>query len=342
MRRRQVLALAAVGFTGCLSDTSPADTTANGTTTSTTGTKTATTTDTMSPSTTVNDSTATPTPPNIEAYPGDCPSYGDNVATVVCSEAAPDDVPLRMTPSEPTVDLSGSLTFTLRNETDAAFQTNHYAARLHKQVDDEWFHVAPTAWPQPLTPLSGDDRHSWTVYPHSEPIDEPNGAPGDSETTRIVGGLGGGRYVFGNLGWFAGGDHEEQTAAVATVEIQGPPAELTTTGDVTDVSVDGETLGARWTAGREHEYSSVAAFVLRTTDASTERRLITEQLLQPGSVRPRPLRDALALLTGHDVETVRLTGVTGSTPPFGLGEPSLFEYHGTTYEMSAEKVEGQE
>lgn len=336
MRRRQVLSLAAVGLTGCLSDFAPVS---NGTEDETTPptdapTNTPTPSETPDPTDTPM-TTDEPTPPNLDAYPGDCPTYG--ASRVVCSDAAPDAAPLGMEASDGTVELGGSLTFTLRNDTDSAFQTNHYAARLHKRVDGEWFHVAPTSWPEPLTPLPAGERHGWTVYLDAEPTDEPSVGPGDGKTSRVVGGLGGGRYAFGNDGWFEGGTYEEKTAAIATVEVRGPPVALTATDDVTDVSVDGETLTARWTDGNEHEYSSVATFVLRTTDASTERRLITEQVLQPGFARSRPLRDALALLTAHDVETVRLTGVTGVTPPFGLDNPSLFEYDGRNYEMSAEE-----
>ena len=153
MRRRQVLALAAVGLGGCLGDTPGANGTTDGTATDAPPTA-AGPTDTATPTT--DDTTGGPTDtatdggtdaPDLRAYPGDCPTYGEDVARVVCSDAAPDEAPLRLTASETTVSLPATVEATLANDTDAEFRTNHYSARLHKRVDGEWFHVAPTAWP---------------------------------------------------------------------------------------------------------------------------------------------------------------------------------------------------
>lgn len=341
MRRRQVLALAAVGLTGCLSDSSPADATANGTTTSTTGTPTETTTDTPVSSTT-DDSTATPNPPDIEAYPGDCPSYGENVTTVVCSDAAPDDVPLRMTASRSTVDLPATVEFTLSNDTHADLQTNHYAAVLHKRVEGEWFRVAPTMVNQPLTPIPAGERHTWRVELEHAPDREAHGQGLDE---RRVAGLGGGRYAFGNDGYFPGGSYEESTALATTVEVDVPPVELSRTDGVSDVSAEGDTVTALWNGVDAGEYTAEATFVLDETDGNADRRLVTEQVLQPGfgsPARPGPLRDALALLVDHEAGTARLTGTTSESSPFDLPEERSFVYEGTTYEMSAEKVEESE
>ncbi|WP_254538044.1 hypothetical protein [Halomarina litorea] len=329
MRRRQVLALAAVGIGGCLSDSDP-DGSGNGTTDEPTDAPTTTpSTDDTETATT----TEKPDPPDLRAYPGDCPTY--DATTVVCSDAAPDDVPLRMTPSASSAELPGDLSFTLSNDTDAEFQTNHYAARLHKRVDGEWFHVAPRAWPQPLTPISAGGSYTWTV----EFAGGEGERPDAGETDRTVGGLGGGRYAFGNDGWFAGGSHESKTAAVAIFDLQGPPAELTTTDRLSKVSVEGGTVTGRWNVSHLEAGDRVATFTLERTDESAEGRLITEQVRQEG-LHPRPLRDALALAVEHDAATVRLTGETGSSPPFGVGEPRVFEYEGSNYRISAEVTEG--
>jgi hypothetical protein len=339
MRRRQVLALAAVGLTGCLSDSAPADAPENGTTTDATETpSTATTDQTDAPGrdettdpddTTMTDDTTTP---NLESYPGDCPTYG--ASRVVCTDAAPADAPLRMAASQSSVELPADVEFTLHNDTEAEYQFNHFAGRLHKQVDDEWFHVAPNEWPEPLTVMPGGESYTWSVsLAHAEDPGETGG--GADEVA--VGGLGGGRYAFGNAGWFSNDGHEGRTATVATFDVDAPPVELTTTDDVGDVSVEGETLSARWTGGHDGEHSSEATFVLRRTDASAAVRVLTEQLLQPDGA-PKPARDALALAIERDVATVRLTGSTGSTPPFGVREPTVVEYDGTTYEMSVEET----
>ncbi|MFD1512646.1 immunoglobulin-like domain-containing protein [Halomarina rubra] len=339
MRRRQVLALAAVGLTGCLSDSSPGDATENGTTDDATGTPRTTTgptnTSERPEATEPTDPPATDdtAPPNLESYPGDCPTY--DASRVVCTAAAPDGVPLRMAASQSSVELPADVEFTLHNDTDAEYQFNHFAGRLHKRVDGEWFHVAPNGWPEPLMVMPGGESYTWSVsLAHSE---DPGGTGGGADEV-TVGGLGGGRYAFGNVGWFSNDDHEGQTATVATVDIDAPPAELTTTGDVNDASVDGETLSARWTGGHDGEYSSEATFVLTRVDENADHRLITEQVLQP-NVHPRPLRDALALSTEYGVESVRLTGTTGSTPPFGVRSTGRFEYDGRSYEMSAEENE---
>ena len=325
MRRRQVLALAAVGLTGCLSDSAPAsNATATGTPTDAPEpTETPAPTDT--PMTT--DDTASP---DLDTYPGDCPTYG--ASRVICASAAPDDAPLRMTASTSTVGLPGEVEFTLHNGTDVEFRSNHYAARLHKGVDGEWFRIAPNGWPQPLMLMPAGTSHAWTVALAHEADAESRGGGTDE---RRVGGLGGGRYAFGNHGWFAGESPEEQTAVVATFDVRAPPAELSTTGDVSGVSVAGDTLTARWTGGRDGERSYEATFVLRRADARASARLVTEPVLQPGG-HPKALRDALALAVEHGVDEVRLTGRTGATQPFGVGGPSVFEYQGDAYEISAE------
>ncbi|MWG33606.1 hypothetical protein [Halomarina oriensis] len=318
MRRRQVLALAAVGLAGCLSDPSPSP---NGTDDGTT-----------TPATTVT--TETPESPDVGAYPGDCPRYGDS--TLVCADAAPDDVPLRMTASRSSVELPGTVEFTLSNDTEVRFETNHYGALLHKRVDGEWFRIAPTIVEEPLMYIVPGDSHTWSVTLEHAPDEQARGG-GDDE--RRVAGLGGGRYAFGNDGWFSTGNYEESVALATTFEVDAPPAALTTTGDVSEVSVEDDTVTARWSGGYDGEGSSEGTFVLRVVDGTAEHRLVTEQVLQPGGFgRSRPLRDALALLLDRNVQTARLSGSTGTTPAFGVREPTRFEYDGQSYEMSAEKA----
>jgi hypothetical protein len=333
MRRRQVLALAAVGLGGCLGDTPGANGTTDGTATDIPPTAAA-PTDTTTPTTGEPTDTATDggtDAPDLRAYPGDCPTYGEDVARVVCSDAAPDEAPLRLTASETTVPLPATVEFTLANDTDAEFRTNHYSARLHKRVDGEWFHVAPTAWPEPLTPLPAGERHTWSVALARDSEQGTSGGPGSvGESTRSVGGLGGGRYAFGNDGWFPGGSYEEKTAAAVTFEVDAPPAALTTTDAVTDVSVSGGTLAARWTgkAGGDHE---TVTLLVRPTDAAPEVRVVTEQLLQSGGPYGAPLRDLLALAGRDGVERVELTG------PLRLRETRVVGYDGAAYRVEREE-----
>jgi len=242
-----------------------------------------------------------------------------------------------MAASVSVVDLPAAVEFTLSNDTDARFETNHYGALLHKQVDGEWFRIAPSVVPEPLMRVGPGERHRWSVALEHSPDRD---ATGGGEKERHVAGLGGGRYAFGNDGWFSGESDGESVALVATFEVRAPPAELTTTDEVNEISIESDVVSARWSGANAGGDTTEATFVVRETDASTERRLVAEQLLQPvGSLRPGPLRDALALLVEHGVSEARLTGTTSEHAPFDLREENGFEYEGQSYEMSVEKNE---
>ena len=350
MRRRRFVAALVVGSAGCLSGPSagnetddPKPTTERRTTAETTTTAPTTertTTEPTAAETEVTEagtaradmpSTGAPKSPDLRAAPGDCPEYGDDVVNVVCYDAAPDDAPMVMEPSRSSLDLPGEMMFTLHNGTGSSLQTNFYSARLHKRVDGEWYRIAPREVPQPLTPLPAGESQTWTVSVSS---DLAESKPNVNEAQLAVGGLGGGRYAFGIDGNFTGGTYERSTAFAATIDVRGDSVELTTTNAVENVVVDGDVLTARWTGGNaEGEYAREATYVLERASKTPDVHLITEQVAQRGVVFPNPLRDAVALVTNHDVGKVRLTGQTASSPPFGV-DYRVIEYEGTAYEIS--------
>ena len=298
-------------------------------------------TDTEAPDT-ETPGTATPTLPQLQAAPGDCPGYGDDVVSVVCYDAAPDDAPMVMEPSRSGLDLPGEIEFMLENGTGTSLQTNFYSARLHKRVDDEWYLVAPQGWPQPLTPLAAGESHTWAVSMSGavgdvSPPNVDSGGELDDTSRRTVAGLGGGRYAFGIDGNFREGSYKRQTAFAATIDVRGDPIELTTTENVASVAVEGDVLTARWTGGNaDSKYAREATYVLERVDEAPDRRLITEQVVRPRRTNA-PLQDALALATERSVDEVRLTGQTASSPPFGV-QGRVIGYEGSTYEISASET----
>lgn len=274
----------------------------------------------------------------IAEAPGDCPSFGDDVSRMVCADAAPDDAPMVLEPSATDLELPGTITFSLSNETDVQYDTNFYGWRLLKRVDGRWYHVAPTSWNQPLMRLAPGDSHAWHVSMDGENYDSELVPPSGGTSDVSVAALGGGEYAFVISGWFAGEDHEHQTAFGARFALRGNPLALTTTGHLADVRVDGDRARGRWTYHGGNGDAREAVYRLDRADGAGDARpMITEQVVRVGRAN-EPLRDALALVIARDVDGVRLRGPTPTYPPFGVHGRTI-AYGGATYRITAEALE---
>ena len=266
-----------------------------------------------------------------EGYPGTCPAY--ETARVICYEAvvgSDDDavgvesVPAILEPSTRSFAPGESVEFVLSNQSDAALSTNFYNWRLDKQVDGEWYHVAPFAINEPMMSVSPGESHAWSVQIDNSGIEDGELVPRASGTDDLtLAGVGGGRYAFRARGWFE--DHEDSVAFAATVEYEGDPLELTTTTLIGEVAFEGETLVAESTATTQAN----EAYVLERVEGSAEEAdgVITEQLL-----RTPPRRDAVALAEEYDADRVRLDGYT---PERYVRDPlGRFRYQGQQYELT--------
>lgn len=332
MRRRQVLAaLGTVGVAGCLG-TSPTD--SGGSTSSL-----APTTTDDDPSTTdaatAGSPTTTQAPPQVgRPAPVDgCPTYDDSVARVVCNDGGSPDAPLAMVPDGDPVTLpEDGISFTLANDTDATFETNFYAWRVHKRVDGDWYHVAPMFWNQPLTPLPSGESHTWTVTVDNADLDRPLPTAEDTESVAVPG-LGGGEYAFGTDGWFR--THERKTAAVARFRVEGDQVDLVPTESVTVEGVEGDTLVASERVhGEDGDPARLVATRVEDPDGEVTET-VTEQLL-----RWTHRRNAVALFRDRDVRQVRVEGYTPTTPAYGVDGPEFLRYDGTTYRIESERRSG--
>lgn len=330
MQRRHLLALlGAAGTAGCTALAPSADHPADASPTDTL---------TPAPATPGTGSGTSPDDAPIAAAPGDCPSFDDDVRRIVCTDAAPADAPMVLEPSTTDRELPGTITFALTNGTDVRYDTNFYSWRVAKRVDGRWYHVAPTSWNQPLMSMAPGDSHAWHVSMDGEDYDGEVVPPSGGTSDVSVAALGGGEYAFGIDGWFAGEDHEHQTAFGARFTLRGDPLALTTTGHLANVRVDGDEVRARWTYHAGDGDAREAVYRLdRTEDAAGGRSLLTEQVVRFG--RPgEPLRDALALATTHGAASVRLRGPTTTSPPFGVHGRTI-EYGGAGYRITAGTIE---
>lgn len=321
------------------------------------------------PGTLAPDPSALATSTAVEAAPGDCPTgelewlrrlcseegserricqaVPDTTYRVVCSNAVHEDAPIVMVPGSDELELPGTLSFTLVNGTTDVFQTNFYDWSLWKQEGDRWYFITPTATVSPLTPLDPGEAHRYCLtmddssaagefVPGSYP---PDPRPSHPVWNYRVPALGGGEYAFGLDGWFEKyHDHEtdRQTRVVARFSLLGEGIELTRSGRVEELSVDGNRATGRWTPA-EAEARGRGGFTLRRIDgASHPRPLITEQLVR--SSRETPLRDAVAIATEHDVDEVHLDSPAGWSLSYAdLEYP--FEYDGEVYVTEGEVLE---
>jgi len=272
---------------------------------------------------------------SIENAPGDCPELGDP-DRLVCTGAAGEDAPMVLDPSATTLDLPGTLTFTLTNGTSSEFTTNFYDWKLLKHVDGRWYRVAPWMVPEPAMILESGRSHSWTVSMNGDDYagrTVPN-AEGTAEVT--IGALGGGTYAFAIDGWFGSGDAGVNATFVTRFSLAGDPLTLTTTDALTDVRVSADTVTARWADSDAASADTAVYRVTPTADVDDAAPVIPEQVVRRYPMEP--LRDALALATAYPDRPVIIRGQTAVTPPFGI-EQRTISFRGTTYRITENQGE---
>lgn len=280
---------------------------------------------------------------------GDCPAYADDhvvcYGAVVAHEHDFTGFELVLEPGSETVGRGETIRFELVNRSETPFATNFYNWRLHKRVEGEWFHIAPQMYPEPLMSLAPGGTHTWRLTVAEDEVSEgePVDRSGERGTEDLsVAALGGGPYAFSARGWFQDSYEEGTYAFGATFDVDAPTLSITLTDAITDTYMQDDILVAESDRGAS-EGGRLGAYELRRVgDAGGDgdvpdgevTRLITEQVL-----RNDQLRDAIALATEHDVDTVRIEEYTGIYPVFGSDADGYYEVDGTVYEVTTEAID---
>jgi hypothetical protein len=213
MRRRALLAVlgssTALGTAGCLGDSMASDAEQSDSPTSDP-------TIAEDPTTVTDDRVTGDRPTDLDSLgappaESDCPIRDpDSTVRVVCTPVGgTPPAGTGLTASAESVTLpEDTIAFTLRNTTDTRLDTNFYGWSLWKRTDDDWLHIAPEFYPQPMMSLAPGESHRWTLTVGAETQDAGNSGTSEIE----VGDLDAGEYAFGTDGWFASADHEHKTA----------------------------------------------------------------------------------------------------------------------------------
>jgi hypothetical protein len=216
MRRRALLAVlgssAGLGTAGCLGD-SPAGRIGQ----SDEPTSDPTTAD--DPTTVTDDRVTDLDSLGVPPAESDCPIRDpDSTVRIVCTPVG--GTPPKgtgLTASAESVTLpEDTIEFTLRNTTDTRLKTNFYGWALWQRTGDDWLHIAPEFYPQPMMSLAPGESHRWTLTVGAETQDAGNSGTSEIE----VGDLDAGEYAFGTDGWFASADHEHETAFAVRFRVE--------------------------------------------------------------------------------------------------------------------------
>lgn len=269
-------------------------------------------------------------------FAGDCPRYV-STGRVICWDAVESgSAPGFLEPSARTLTPDSEITFTLANRSGADLQTNFYNWQLHRRVDEEWFHVAPLSWPQPQMTVESGGSHTWTVS-----LDQGVVASGQAverlRTTQdiVLAGVGGGQYAFRARGRFANDEYGTAMAFAATFDVDADPLDLTPTGAIQDVEVDGETVRAVSTRPGPADADPRLYELERLDPPVVEaEEMVTEQI-----VRREPLRNAVALAEAHDAQRVEITERNGALPTYAGNTVRPIENRGNYYGVTSGPLE---
>jgi hypothetical protein len=261
-----------------------------------------------------------------EGYPGNCPEYRpDRVIcyqAIVENEVDSETLPGILEPSTESFGSGGAVEFVLSNQSEGTLSINPYGWRLDKQVNGEWYKIAPWAVPFPAALIPPGGSYTWSVQVDNSEVEAGelvSGTTGEGDLT--FAGLGSGRYAFCASGGFE--EYEDDFAFTATVEYEGDSLDLTTTNLIGETGFEGETLVAEPADSRPVNH----AYVLERVEGSDGKRVITEQLL-----RNPHRRDAVALAEKYEADRVRLDGYSAD---HSLRDPlGTFQYQGQGYELT--------
>lgn len=284
------------------------------------------------------DTTRPARPVESGEFAAGCPDYV-STERVICWDAIESgSVPGFLEPSGRTLSVDSDIAFTLHNKRDAPLQSNFYDWQVHKRVDDDWFHVAPLSWPEPLMTVDPGETHTWTVGMEDGVVAAGQLVDRLTETSDIVlTGVGGGRYAFRARGRFADDQSETPIAFAATFDVEADPLPLTTTDVLQNVAVDGDVVRAESTRGEpDGGYEGGLVYDLERLDPPVvdAQSLITEQI-----VRRLPLRDAVALAVEHDADRVQIEEVNGAIPMFASNLAREIEYQGAYFSVVTRQPE---
>lgn len=197
------------------------------------------------------------------------------------------ETPIYLQPSTERAATPAEIEFTLHNYTTDPLTGNRYDWSLQKQVEGEWFHIAPWVIPVPLTPVPPGGTESWTLHAFNE-----NSVP--CEDAIDMGFLGGGRYAFQvNL-------HPKGGATRAALfDLVGPDVEMTPTENI-EVTQSGDTVEVSTPVPGDR--NSGVLVVERADSSTASERVIPEQVMRR---RNRGLRNTLPFFESG-VSSVRL------------------------------------
>lgn len=284
------------------------------------------------------DTTRPARPVESGEFAAGCPDYV-STERVICWDAIESgSVPGFLEPSARTLSVDSDIAFTLRNKRDAPLESNFYDWQVHKRVDDDWFHVAPLSWPEPLMTVDPGETHTWTLGMEDGVVAAGQLVPRLTETSDILlTGVGGGRYAFRARGRFADDESDTPIAFAATFDIEAEPLPLTTTEFIRNIEVDGDVLRAESTRGDpDSGYAEGLVYDLERLDPPVvdAQSLITEQI-----VRRLPLRDAVALATEYGADRVEIEEVNGAIPMFASNLAREIEYQGEYFSVVTRQPE---
>lgn len=216
--------------------------------------------------------TSQPGPTEESAFENATPPAFAEQSPAWYHDATP-ETPAFLQPSAERVDAPAAVEFTLHNYRTEPLSGNFYDWTLYKQVEDDWYQIAPWAIPVPLTPLAPGDTHTWTLHAFAGPSVE-------CEDAIALGHLGGGRYAFHvNMARENGPTH------AALFDLNAPDATVTPMEGAT-AEQDGDTVTVNVPVKTDRK---TGALVVERAD-SAETRLIAEQVMRR---RNRGLRNAL-------------------------------------------------
>lgn len=219
MRRRALLAVlgsaVGIGTAGCLGDTRPVGSRPG----DQQPTPTSDPTRADEPTTVRDDRPTDLDSLGVPLAESDCPVRDpDSTVRVVCTpvgETLPAGTGLTASAESVTLP-EDTIEFTLRNTTDTRLDTNFYGWSLWRRRPDDWLHVAPEFYPEPLMTLAPGESHRWTLTVGAQTQDAGTSGTGDI----AVGDLDAGEYAFGTDGWFASADHEHKTAFAVRFRVE--------------------------------------------------------------------------------------------------------------------------
>ncbi len=234
-------------------------------------------------------------------------------------------------PSAEVLSTPAKLQATFVNHDTAVASGNPFGWSIWKLVDEEWYRIAPTSAPTPLTHVQPGTTYEWTFRlfggagfdDGSADLEAPDGI------TRDLGNLGSGTYaVTVNMAL------EDAAPAAALFELDGPDHEISPTSASRIVEEAEDYVLVRdegWDRASADHRAVVAAVETEEDPAAADIRYIVEQVLQP---RNHGLRNAIAYLS--EAPEVRIA-TDDSTVRRLLGRAGhrLIAVEGETYRLQA-------